>query len=109
MDLGHVMQALYDSEINCEVSTFWDGGFTVRLGDAMNGFVAETEAYSAAEAAEWLDKAARQHFPGSTYVLGPEEWERRNQQRKDRHKLQLNSPTPRGKPYFALLQSLTSR
>ena len=36
-----VMQRLYDSEINAWVSSFWDDGFYVRLGDEMNGFRAE--------------------------------------------------------------------
>jgi hypothetical protein len=27
--LMHVMQALYASEINCSVSSFWDGGWLV--------------------------------------------------------------------------------
>ncbi len=31
-------QALYDSKINFTISTFWDGGFTWKLGDELNGF-----------------------------------------------------------------------
>ena len=34
-------QRLYDSEINFEVSCFWDADFDVRLGDALNGFLAQ--------------------------------------------------------------------
>jgi hypothetical protein len=34
-----ILQRLYDSEINFEVSCFWDAGFDVRLGDAVNGFL----------------------------------------------------------------------
>ena len=86
MELGAVIQALYKSEINCSVSTFWDGGFTVKLGDEMNGFVAEMECRTATETAEFLDRAAREHFPYSAYALGKEEWERRNQARQDRHR-----------------------
>ena len=41
MDLGVIIDALYESEINCVVSTFWDDHITVRLADDMNGFVAE--------------------------------------------------------------------
>ena len=37
-----VMQDLYHSEINVSISTFWDAGYDVKLGDAMNGFVEET-------------------------------------------------------------------
>jgi hypothetical protein len=62
MELGVVMDALYESEINCSVSTFWDGGFIVQLGDDMNGFVAEKDCRTATEAAEFLDRAAREHF-----------------------------------------------
>jgi hypothetical protein len=41
---------------------------------------------STGEAAEFLDRAAREHFPESAYALGKGEWERRNQPRKDRHR-----------------------
>jgi hypothetical protein len=37
MDLAAELQRIYDSEINAEITWFWDGGFTVRLGDKMNG------------------------------------------------------------------------
>jgi hypothetical protein len=86
MELGAIIEALYDSEINCSISTFWDAGITVQLGDEMNGFVAEIECKTTGEAAEFLDRAARQHFPESAYALGKDEWERRNQARKDRHR-----------------------
>jgi hypothetical protein len=36
-----ILQQLYDSEINVWVTSFYDDGFYVRLGDEMNGFVAE--------------------------------------------------------------------
>ena len=86
MELGSIIEALYESEINCSITTFWDGGITAQLGDAMNGFVAEANFARTSEAAEFLDRAAREHFPESSYVLGKEEWERRNQLRANRHK-----------------------
>jgi hypothetical protein len=86
MELGATIEALYESEINCSVATFWDAGIEVKLGDEMNGFVAEKECKTASEAAEFLDREARRQFPDSAYALGKEEWERRNQTRKDRHK-----------------------
>jgi hypothetical protein len=49
MDLAAELQRIYDSEINAEISWFWDGGFTVRLGDKMNGFLAEEVVNSVAE------------------------------------------------------------
>jgi hypothetical protein len=43
MELGAVIERLYASEINCSISTFWDGGIAVKLGDELNGFVAGIE------------------------------------------------------------------
>lgn len=37
MNLLEVMAALYESEINCGVASFWDAGFDVWLGDDANG------------------------------------------------------------------------
>ena len=47
-----VFQRLYDSEINFEVSGFYDAGFDVRLGDALNGILSEgrVETWGDAEA-----------------------------------------------------------
>jgi hypothetical protein len=39
-----ILQRLYDSEISFEVSAFYDAGFHVRLGDALNGLVAHGKA-----------------------------------------------------------------
>ena len=38
MMTASLFQRLCDSEINFEVSCFWDDYFFVRLGDAVNGF-----------------------------------------------------------------------
>jgi hypothetical protein len=35
-NLEETMQSLYDSEINCRVSCFWDGGWDVFIGDEIN-------------------------------------------------------------------------
>ena len=66
-----VFQRLYDSEINFSVSTFWDGGFDVNLGDHLNGFKAETNVRTWAEVEPWLEAAAREHFPDSDFAKGP--------------------------------------
>jgi hypothetical protein len=70
MTLDEVIDRLYDSELNASISWLWDGGFEVKLGDEMNGFVAENAATlkTAAEVAYWLDVAARRHFPESKYA-----------------------------------------
>jgi hypothetical protein len=84
MELGKIIDALYESEINCSVTTLWDGGIQVKLGDEMNGFVAETEVKTTVKAAEWLDQAARKHYPESTYTVGKAEQRRRRMlKRKD--------------------------
>ena len=44
-----IFQRLYDSEINFEVSAFYDAGFDVRLGDHLNGFLAEGKVETWAE------------------------------------------------------------
>lgn len=63
-----VLQDLYDSEINFTVSTFWDGGFDVKLGDAMNGFVAEERFRRWGEVEAWLKDKAIEHFPNSLFA-----------------------------------------
>jgi hypothetical protein len=35
------LQKLYNNEINASISTFWDGGFTAKLGEEMSGVTAE--------------------------------------------------------------------
>jgi hypothetical protein len=50
MELGAIIDAVYESEINCSVEAFWDGGLTVKLGDDLNGFVAEPECKTSFEA-----------------------------------------------------------
>jgi hypothetical protein len=42
-DLLKVMADLYDREINCGIRFFYDGGFTVAIGDDLNGRHAEKE------------------------------------------------------------------
>jgi hypothetical protein len=67
VDLAAELQAIYDSEINVEISWFWDCGFTVRLGDQMNGFQAEETLATVAEIMPWLQEAIAHFYPDSTY------------------------------------------
>jgi len=85
MDLTTVLMNLYRSEINCSISSFWDNGFLVQLGDDMNGFLAEAQVRTPMEAAAFLDKAAREHFPESAYTLGYEEHEQEMRRRRRIH------------------------
>lgn len=69
-DLEDVIRALYASEINCRISTFWDAGITVELGDEANGF-RESATFDIGEmdkAALWLDERVRAHYPHSVYA-----------------------------------------
>jgi len=52
------------------VTSFWDDGFYVRLGDEMNGFRAEGHCMTWSEVELWLDEAARIHYPDSEYARG---------------------------------------
>ena len=80
--LGGVLQALYDSEINASVETFWDGGFLARLGDGMNGWQAVEVLPSMLDAEAWLDRRARELHPDSMYALGADEFRRRERARR---------------------------
>ena len=63
----NLLQSLYDSEINFELSRFWDAGFIWKLGDKANGYVAEGKADSLTEAVRQLSDAALKHFPESEF------------------------------------------
>jgi len=63
-----ILQALYDSEINFELSTFWDNGFEWKLGDNWNGFKATGNCETLAEAVQQLKEAAIEHFPTSVFT-----------------------------------------
>ncbi len=63
-----VLQKLHDSEINASVSSFYDRCWTVKLGDEMNGYTAETTVETMVEAEQWLDKTARAMYPHSAYA-----------------------------------------
>lgn len=63
-----ILQDLYDSEINFELSCFWDGGFTAQIGDEVNGFVAKESFYKLNNALEWLKETAIKIYPRSLFA-----------------------------------------
>jgi len=65
MKLVEAMQYLYEHEINCQVSSFWDSGFSVELGDHMNGFTHDAvfEAHELEQAGDWLVGMAKSEYP----------------------------------------------
>jgi len=72
-DFAAVLRALYGSEINVSVSSFWDGGWGVRLGDDWNGFDADKEFPNDQldDAAVWLIEQALVLYPDSVFARGP--------------------------------------
>ena len=61
------LQQIYNSEINFSISCFWDGGFTVQLGDKQNGFKAGAVKETIEQAVEWLVNEVMERYPGSLY------------------------------------------
>jgi hypothetical protein len=66
--LGTIIAALHDSEINGEVSWFYDSVWRVKLGDEANGFVAEAVVSSPRDAAEWLRANAVRRYLASEFA-----------------------------------------
>jgi hypothetical protein len=62
-DLGRIITALHASEINGEMSWFFDGAWRVTLGDSANGIDAAAVINSPEEAAEWLRANAIRLYP----------------------------------------------
>jgi hypothetical protein len=56
------------------ISWLWDGGVEARLGNKVNGFLAEETVRSVSEIVPWLEEAIAHFFPASSYVqsLSPE-------------------------------------
>ena len=50
----HILQALYDAEINVSISWMWDGGFEVKIGDTFSGFSHQANFKTWADAEDWL-------------------------------------------------------
>jgi hypothetical protein len=72
-----ILDDLFASEVNAEISWFWFGGIdgrlrrrgiVVKLGDPLNGYAATGRAHTMAEAAVWLRDHACQHYPESEFA-----------------------------------------
>ena len=66
MNHAHTLQSLYDREINFCISTFFDEGFAVALGDETNGFKARATVDRYDDAIRWLRSK-----PQFTFLLRP--------------------------------------
>ena len=61
------LQALYDSEINFQISAFHDEGFTWKLGDELNGFKTQGKARTIRIAVLDLINAVLRTYPESEF------------------------------------------
>jgi len=68
IERADILQALYASEINFSLATFWDLGVDWKLGDEQNGFPAQGRAQSVGGAIIALANAALEHFPNSEFA-----------------------------------------
>lgn len=63
------LKKIYDSEINVEIGSLWDGGWSVALGDYMNGFKRPKWQYCELhEVIPALQELIKEHYPNSTYA-----------------------------------------
>jgi hypothetical protein len=72
-ELATLLDDLHDSEINGEISWFYDGVWQARiwgakLGDPLNGYKAEGNFRSLRDAAEWLRAKAIDIYPNSEFA-----------------------------------------
>jgi len=67
-ELEQELKKLYDSEINVSITSFWDGGWRVALGDELNGFKRPNwDTCELHEIVDALQKLALEYYPDSTY------------------------------------------
>lgn len=72
--VGEVLLRIYDSEINIELSSFWDGGYQWLLGDKANGYPEieyvppHPEINSVVDAITGLAFAAAREYPDSDFA-----------------------------------------
>jgi hypothetical protein len=73
-DLAVELQKIYDGEINIRIGWLWDGGIEIRLGDDVNGYLAEETVVTVADIIPWLQEAIAHFYPSSSYArsLSPE-------------------------------------
>jgi hypothetical protein len=69
MQPHEILQALYDSEINCPIESFWDDGRIGLLGDEMNGFpFAKVRGTTFDDCVDELARQACSVFPANAFA-----------------------------------------
>ena len=67
-DAAQIIQDLYASEINARIEWFYDGGFSVSIGDMLSGWKATDNLRTLAEAVAWLRVTAIRLYPDSVFA-----------------------------------------
>src|SRR5947209_4281381 len=68
-ELASFIEALHGSEINGEVGWFFDNVWRAKLGDPLNGYVAERDGFlSLGQAVRWLSDNALEFYPDSQFA-----------------------------------------
>jgi len=67
MSLQRVLRDLYDSEINVSISSDWDCGHRVQLGDMRNGFKVSASFIDSPDVASELIRMTMEHYPESDF------------------------------------------
>jgi hypothetical protein len=67
-ELAGFLTDLHDSEINGEIGWFYDGVWYAKIGDKLNGYVAEEGFISLDQAADWLRDKAIELYPDSEFA-----------------------------------------
>lgn len=63
------LQKMYDSEINVQINSFWDGGWRVAIGDHVNGFIRpDWDSCELHEVIPALQDLIRKYYPDSAYA-----------------------------------------
>jgi hypothetical protein len=63
-----VIGDLYENEINVHISSFWDCGFLVKLGDAVNGYSAGAVVDSWDDVERWIVAKTVEQYPDSSFA-----------------------------------------
>jgi hypothetical protein len=67
-ELASFIGDLHDSEINGEISWFYDGVWGAKIGDRLNGYTAEGTFNSFPQAMRWLRDKALELYPDSEFA-----------------------------------------
>ena len=68
-EISMFLNKMYESEINVGLEGFWDGGWTARIGDFMNGYRKEESGFETlGQAVTWLSEEILVLYPNSTFT-----------------------------------------